>query len=338
MTFQLEVLDPRYDQEPACWGELRVRAGLRADWSWAVLGAQAWCSRSPLLITMIRDSGRVRAVFCADWVGLPAHRHRYVSTGPGPLVGGLHVHAPGTGSVPGWWAEPDLPPADLLRAYLRGMRRELGLRCRGALFRQIGADVVDQLRRPRLMRPTEPLARLPLQGWRTREDWTATLARKRRQNLRKIFRVIDEDPSVEVAVEPGVAADPVDVADVLRHNERKYQGRMLTSLPQSIGYLDALLRQPDVSVGTYRDRDRGQLLALVTILDHPQWPVTRHWSQIPLDRSDRPNLYLHHYGLVVSWALRNGKQGLLVGKGKPDLKMTLGAELVPQFAAAVPVW
>jgi hypothetical protein len=339
MTVELEVLDPRYDAEPAHWRELRTRAGLRADWSWEVLATQAWCSRTPLLIAVLRDAGRVCGVVCADWAGLPVRRNGFVSIGRGPLVGGLHVRAPGTGSVPGWWSAGELPTAELLQHYLHGMRRAIGVGCRGAVVRQLTEDDAARLAgRPRLVRPTEQLARLPTASWRTRDAWTATLARKRRQNLRTIFRRIDDDPTIEVTVEPGRNVDPVAVAAVLRHNERKYHGRLLAPLPQSTGYLAALLRQPDVFVGCYRDSRSGRLLAVVTILDHPQWPVTRHWSSVPLDRPDRPNLYLHHYGLVVSWALRNDKLGLLVGKGKPELKLTLGAELVPQFAAALPVW
>jgi hypothetical protein len=339
VTAELEVLDPRYDAEPAYWRELRERAGLRADWSWEVLTTQAWCTRTPLLIAVLRDAGQVTGVVSADWAGVPVRRNGFVPIGRGPLLGGLHVRAPGTGSVPGWWSAGELPTAELLHRYLHGMRRAIGLGCRGAVVRQLTADDAARLAgRPRLVRPTEQLARLPMAGWRTREDWIAALTRNRRKNLRKIFRRIDADPAIEVTVEPGSNIDPVAVAAVLRHNEGKYRGWLLAPLPQSTGYLAALLRQPDVFVGCYRDSHSGRLLAVVTILDHPQWPVARHWSSVPVDRPDRPNLYLHNYGLLVSWALRNDKQGLLIGRGKPELKLTLGAELVPQFAAALPVW
>lgn len=335
-----EVLDPRHDAEPAYWAALRARAGLRADWAWEVLSAQAWCGRTPLLVSVLRDGGGgdvegadgVEGVVCAGWAGLPVRRHGFVGAGRGRLLGGLHVRSPGTGSVPGWWTAR-LSTVELVRNYVRGMRRELGLGCRGALLRQLTG--VEAAAVGGWLRQTESLAVLPTARWGSAQDWRASLKRKRRHNLKQIARAIAAEPAVEVEVVPAATLDPCEVAAVLRHNERKYRGPV-APLPQTTGYLAALLRQQDVLAGCYRRRS-GELLALVTILDHPRWPVTRHWSALPAVRAEWPelNLYLDHYAMVVEWAIGAGREGVVVGRGKPELKRSLGADLVPQFAAAV---
>lgn len=330
------MLDPRYDPEPPYWRALRERAGLRADWAWEVLTVRAWSGRTPLLLA-VAGGAEPYAVVCAEWAGLPVRRNGFVGAGRARGLGGLHVRAPGTGSVPGWWAAEGVPVGELLHDYVRAMRRELGPGCRGALLRQVPRTVLDRLRvSPRLVRPTEAMAVLDLTDLRTDDEWAARLPRKRRQNLRKIGRDVAAVDHVAVDVVPGAAADPTEVAAVLAHNERKYNDGPLAPLPQTTAYLAALLRQPDTHLGRYTDRRTGSLLAVVSILDHPAWPVTRHWSAVPWPGPGaRPNLYLHHYGTVVTWAIAAGRRGVLVGKGKATLKESLGAELVPQFAAVL---
>lgn len=327
-----EVLDPRYDAEPPYWRDLRTRAELRADWAWEVLAAQAWTARTPLYVSVLRNGPSADGVVFANWAGLPVRRNRFVGTRRARLIGGLHVRNPGSGSVPGWWSD-GLPTAELLRDYVNAMRRALGAGCGGALLRQLTADEVTAMGRC-VSRPTESLWLLRTSTWSSVAEWVSTMKRKRRQNMTRIIRTVDQDETLAVDVVPGTELDPLEVARVLRHNEQKYAGR-LAPLPQTTGYLTALLRQPDVLVGTYRMAATGELEAFVSVLDHPRWPVTRHWSACPATRPDRPNLYLHHYRLMVEFALRTGKEGLIVGRGKPELKQSLGAEMVPQYAAAI---
>ncbi len=329
MSGSWEVLDPRYDAEPPYWRDLRAKAALRADWAWDVLAAQAWTARTPVFVAVLRDGPAPVGVVFANWAGLPVRRNGFVGAGRARLVGGLHVRNPGSGSVAGWWTD-GLPTAEFLRGYVTAMRRELGPGCGGALLRQLTPADVTAMGRC-LSRPTEALAVLPSARWSSVADWVQGMKRKRRANMRQVIREIDEDARLTAAVVPGAGLDPVEVARVLRHNERKYAGR-LAPLPQTTGYLAALLRQPDVLVGTYRETDTGELVAFVSILDHPEWPITRHWSATP---DARPSLYLDHYRMVMEYALRAGRAGLIVGRGKPELKQSLGAELVPQYAAAI---
>ncbi len=328
-----EVLDPRFDAEPSYWRELRSRAALRADWAWEVLAALAWTSRTPVFVSVLRDGGTCpTGVVFANWAGLPVRRNRFVGARRARLVGGLHVRNPGTGSVPGWWCD-GLPTAEFLRDYVSAMRRELGVGCGGALLRQLRAEEVTAIGRC-VSRPTEDLAVLRTSAWSSVTEWLQGMKRKRRHNIRQIARLIDESPVLTAEVVAGSELDPLEFARVLRHNEKKYAGR-LAPLPQATGYLAALLRQPDVVVGAYRTADTGELEAFVSVLDHPRWPVTRHWSARPPTGQDRPNLYLDHYRLMVDFALRTGKEGVIVGRGKPELKRSLCADLVPQFAAAI---
>ncbi|MFC4852540.1 GNAT family N-acetyltransferase [Actinophytocola glycyrrhizae] len=327
-----EVLDPRHDREPPYWRGLRARAALRADWAWDVLAAQAWTARTPLFVAVLRNGPAADGVVFANWAGLPVRRNGFVGAGRARLLGGLHVRNPGSGSVPGWWSD-GLPTGEFLRDYMSAMRRALGIGCGGALLRQLTADEVTAMGRC-VSRPTESLAILRVSAWSSVADWMAGMKRKRRQNMRQIVRAVEQDGTLTAEVVPGAELDPLEVARVLRHNEQKYAGR-LAPLQQTTGYLTALLRQPDVVVGAYRAEGTGELEAFVTVLDHPRWPVTRHWSARPATRPDRPNLYLDHYRLMVEYAHRTGKEGVIVGRGKPELKSSLRGELVPQYAAAI---
>ena len=333
---RFEVLDPRYDPEPTYWPALRRRAGLRADWSWDVLRAQAWCAHTPQPIWVRHEDGAPGAVVSADWVGSQLRRFRFVRGG----LGGLVVRSPGTSAVPGWWLANDQEP-DRLRGlvadYRTTMRREIGIGMRGVLLRQLGADQVAEVSgRLRVVRRTEDVSLLDTARFGSRDEWLATLAKKRRHNLRTIFRTIDNDPSIEVN---DLGANPAEVANLLRHNDVKYRTAAVLPPPPptSVGYLERLLGQPEVRTTSYRDRTSGALLGVGLVLDHPDWPIWRSWSTLPIERGGRQNLYFHFYGELVRWAIETGKHGVMIGKGLPSLKKTLGAAQVPQYAAAIPV-
>jgi hypothetical protein len=338
----IDVLDPRHDAEPAYWTALRERAGLRADWSWEVLTTQAWAARTPQPVTVLRDGGEPRGVVSAAWVTGRTRRHRFarVSAGRG-LLGGLDIRAPGASSQPGWWFADDDGDGGvrrLLETYVPAMRAELGPGFRGMLVRQVGeAGLAAVGGRFRLVRRTEDIALLDVTAFGSRDEWMQSLARKRKQNLRKIFRTFDADPSIEVRWLPGKEADPVVIAEALRRNERKHHDVPIVPLPHFTGYLTALLRQPDVLVAEYRDTGTGRLVAVATVLDHPERPIARHWGALGAAEGGRPNLYFHFYGEAVRWAIANGRTSLVFGKKMTEMKATLGARLVPQYAAAVPI-
>lgn len=379
----VELLDPRYDPEPAYWPDLRRRAGLRADWAWDVLTVQAWCSRSRRLVVVEHGADGPTGVLAAAWVTTSTRPNRFVATRRGGRVGILDVRSPGSTAVPGWWFEPTWPaeppepaappgPAGLsgragppgpigpsesagragppesagatpglrrrLDGCLRRLRGELGFGCRGVLLRQVPAGELAGL--GGLLRParrTVDVATMDLASCQTLEDWFATLRKSRRRSLRKVINALEADPTLEIRTGAAALEDPVRLAGLMRHNHRKYDGRF-GPLPLFTGYLERLMAQPDVISTVYADRATGEPLGVGVILDHPRRPTDWAWAALPAELGGRTDLYFHCYIELVRWALAAGRTSFVLGKGKPEVKVTLGADLVPQYAVAAPLW
>ncbi|WP_110078783.1 GNAT family N-acetyltransferase [Actinokineospora spheciospongiae] len=333
----VEVLDARFDAEPDHWPELTARAGLRADWSWPVLAAQAWAARVPQLVTVLHGSGGPTGVVASGFVGPTTRRHRFVGPRRAGGLGGLDVRAPGTSAVPGWWFDTDDGHGGvhrLLAEFLPGIRRELGAGVCAALLRQVPEEALPLLeKRGRLVRKTEPLAHLRAVG--DRDAWLATLPRKRRQHLRRLFDTIDDDPTITVRT--GGAVDPTRAAELLRVNLETHRDVPIIPLPQFTGQLTALLARPDVFTIAYTDPRDDTLLALGVLLDHPELPLARHWSALPEDEGGRPGLYFHFYGELMRWLHDTGRPRVSLGKKMVDLKRSMGAEFTDQYAAALPL-
>jgi hypothetical protein len=324
----VEVLDPRHDPEPAYWAALRARAGLRADWAWDMIGTSAWLARLPLLVAVLHRAGAPVGVATGTYSGLPYHHKRFVPVRGGPLVGVWHVRAPASSALPGWWLDDGLTVRDVVRC-----RPAIGRGCAGVLLRQVSPEDLTVLpARARLVRPTEPSWALPLHDVGDVTEWIGGLRRKRRAHLRATWRETNADQRIVVDLAAASTADPAEVVHLLRHNENKYRGR-LSPLPTATGYLRALMRRDDVLTVTYRDRGTSALLAVGVTLDDPRWPMPRYWSMLPVEQGGVRNAYFHHLTVLVDWAIVNGKQGLLLGKGKSEVKESLGA--VPNEQSAV---
>ncbi|WP_024875578.1 hypothetical protein [Saccharomonospora piscinae] len=336
-----EVLDPRVDPEPPYWRELRALAGLRGDWAWDVLRQQAWCARTPWSVAVSLKGSRPRGFVAAAWIGTRSRRHRFATSRRGGLLGGLDIRAPGSGAFPAWWfadTDGDGGCGRLLTEYLPSMRRLLGAGMKATLIRQVpGEGVATLAGRLHLVRETEPIARVPTAGFTGRDDWLASLPRRRKAQLRKVFDAIEADVDLTVEVLPGSAVDAVELAELLRLNEVKHRDVPIVPLPQFVGYLRRLLLQPDVFVLCYRDGNSRRLVAAATVYDHPQWPLARAWSSLPVEDGGRADAYFHMYGELVRWSIERGRRGVVLGKKMAKLKTSLGAELVPQYAAVVPV-
>lgn len=319
----IEILVPGRDPEPRYWSALRERAGLLADWRWDVLAAQAAGAPGRRLVTVAHgDTGPV-AVVGADRIG---------------RFGGLHVRSPASATTPGWWLENGTR-IGALRAYAVSMRRTLGVGCAGILLRQVGEADTRELRAGRLpvvARATEPVWRLSTADWTGRDDWLRTLGKKRRSSLRTTARAVDA--AVEVLIEAGSGVDPVEVANLMRHNEEKYRRFGRVHVRESVGHLARLLRSPDVVCMSYRCRSSGRLLGIGVVFDHPEWPVWHRWSMVPVDAGGMKGLYFGHIVRLVDWTLAGGKRGVLLGKGQEAVKVAVGAAPVAQYAVALPAW
>lgn len=336
----VEVLDPRFDPEPPYWRALRATAGLRADWAWDVLRRQAWCARTPWYLTVLLDGGRPRGMAGAAWIGTSTRRHRFATSRRGGYLGGLDLRAPGNSAFPSWWfADAGADGCEeLLSEYFPAMRKLLGVGLKATLIRQLSEDAAAHVRGRRgLVRETEPVARLPTEAFSGRTDWLASLGGKRRSQLRKLLGGVDTDERLAVEWLTGDTVDVVELAELLRLNEVKHRDVPIVPLPQFVGYLRRLVAQPDFRVLSYRDTHTGELLGAATVFDHPQWPLWRSFAAVPVERGGRSNLYFHVFGELVRWSVAEGRRGVVLGKKMAELKKSCGAELAPQYAAALPL-
>jgi len=329
-----EVLDPRFDDEPAYWTTLRERAGLHGYWAWDVLVTQAWCARTPQLYTIFHDDTGPVGVVASAWVGPSTRPNRFASTRK-TRVGMLDVRAPNSGSVPGWWFADGAGAERIVGDYAKVMRKHLGPGLRGMLVRQIGEDERAAVQgRFRLLRKTENVGVLHLDGVTTIADWTSRLSKNRRANLRKMTTKFTRDSSLEPRVVTGADLDPVEVATLLRLNFDKHRDAPLLPLPQFISYLTVLLAQPDVVALAYYEQPGDRLVAFTLVYDHPQWPMARAWATYPQGRGGRYNLYFYNVIKLVEWAVATGKQGVVMGKKLSEVKQSLGMDPLPQYALA----
>ena len=322
--------NPAVDPEPAGWEALRGRAGLRANWAWPVMRAGVRSGADPLLLAVLSD---VR-----DPIGLVAAsvvppRRREVS-GRWPRLGYLHVQAPQSSALPGWWLAPSTVDErrDLVRAFRRAARRALGPGVEGVLWRQLGDGDPAWLPRPRYARRTAPLAVLAAPA--SVDAWLAGLRKKRRSSMRHIRKLIAADPDLRVRAGPvGDVVSPAELAHLARLNLAKHQGGAAPhSGHQSPLWQEAVAGREDVHAVAYRDAT-GLLLGAGTILDHPVWPIWLSWGALPVDEGGRRHLYFDLFWRLVDRVVERRAAGMILGKGMPDLKADLGARLLPQHAA-----
>ncbi|NUT46580.1 MAG: GNAT family N-acetyltransferase [Saccharothrix sp.] len=233
----------------------------------------------------------------------------------------LDVRSPGSSAVPGWWFADGASPLKGCASLLRDATR-----ARALLVRQLAA--APDPRRLRLVRRTEDVAVIATPSY---DEWLATLPKKRRHGVRRLTATVADDPALTAEVVPGREVDPVELAVLLRHNARKHDHAPIVPLPHFTGYLTRLLRQPDVRVLAYRDGTA--LTAAALLLDHPTHPVVRSWSSLPVEEGGRADLYFHFYAETVRWAAGAGRAAVVLGKGMAEVKKSLGADLVAQYAA-----
>ncbi|MGW5052739.1 GNAT family N-acetyltransferase [Actinokineospora sp. NPDC004072] len=326
----VEVLDPRTDPEPAYWAQLRKRAGLRADWAWPVLRAQAWSGRCPHLITVLHGDDGPVGVVNAGWLGFPGRWRGFLPAGARPRLGALHVRGPGTSAVPGWWLAEGVRG---LACYQRAMRAQLGPGCLATVLRQATTAELSALGdRVLLSRITEPIWTIDTAGMSDVDAWLRSLDKKRRSNLRVIGRKLADRVVVTTTAGERVS-QAAEVTELLRQNNAKYQGLMHNPVPQLTGYIEELTGQPDTVTFRYTDPGTGRLVGVGILLDHPTAPVWRTWAMVPVDDGGVRDLYFLHITRMIEWITGNRRPALVLGKGKGRLKSSVGATETEQHAA-----
>ncbi|MDR8411101.1 hypothetical protein MTP10_20510 [Nonomuraea sp. 3-1Str] len=332
---RLELLDPRHDPEPPGWEKLRRAAGQYVTWRYDLLRAYAWAAQAPVLLAVLSEGDVAVGAVSASLRGVRPRRGSYASGRD--VAGVVDVHAPGNRSLKGWWftgvPEPERR-RELLRAYVRGVRQALGPGWRGVLWREVSPGEAAQL--PGVVKarlPTAPLARLATPSGI--DEWYARLHGTRGASLRSWARRLAADSRLSIRVGP--ARDLVTGAEAcaLRaRNDLKYRNRLFPLAPLPLPYFDGLVGSDEVVAVAYRDG--GRLVGLCLTLDHRTWPICLSWGGLPPGDGGRKHLYFDFYVRMVEWAVETGKAGLVLGKGKADIKRSLGADLVPSSAIAVP--
>jgi hypothetical protein len=331
--------DPRVDPAPARWAEFFRAARLHPVWDYDVMGLEAWGARNPQLLAVAAEGGEIVAALSV-MLCRPRVSPRF---GPAPGRRPLgpvwaEVYQPWLSGFPGIVFAPGFRDRTaLVREFERRLARHLGPGLLGVVYRSIGAELAAGVDgRGRVVKRVDPTTVLE-NRFESEEDWLASLPSARRSALRRRRRRIAENPDLVVRSGPG--RDDVDSAVVagLIHAHRARYGklRMDTRTVPSAGFLHRFLRRPDVHTLTYATAD-GRLLAVNTLLDHPDSPTMQHWAAVPLAERGPAGLYFDSYVHAVRLLTARGAKELSAGRGMVELKEQLGFRTRTLYTAAVP--
>ncbi|MFC9440897.1 hypothetical protein [Nocardia sp. NPDC057030] len=311
MKQRVDILDPRRDPEPPWWAALRDAAGLRATWAWDVLAVAG----TRFGIVVVHEGADIVAMAAARW-----------------MLGLANVAAPGSTGQPGWWVADPARQAELFGVLAGGLRTRYRHAVLATLWRELDREQADGLGTVQVIREVNPTAVLPI-AWPDEAGWLGTLSSNRRRSLRAEARWLSRDHDLIAGSGPAYDLDADQLIGLFRRTEEKYDGLgRAPRMPDE--WLYRLLSRPDVRAVHYHDSDRN-LLAAFTILDHPSWPLVHRWGALPVEEGGRKHLYLDAFRRTVGWAVAEGKQGLIWGKGLPEVKERLGCRLVSRYAVGV---
>jgi Acetyltransferase (GNAT) domain len=317
LAVMVEILDPRVDPEPEGWSSFMAREKLLAPWDYGLMRLESQASVNPTVLGVTRQGGRIVAAFAA----MMCRRSRLSPSW-------LEIHHPWLSGIPGWVIAEGLdPPAvrQLVREFESAACRFAGPACLGLVYRNVPHEQVRLVTgRLRIVRDTAATAVLD-NTFSTMEDWVASLARRRRSDLRRQFRRVAEDPDLTVRFEAARQdLDGSELATLLRtHRARFAKLRFDHRSAVSANYLSALVRRPDVHTLTYHDGG-GRLLAFAVQLDHHAMPVFQHWASLAIEQGGRKHLYFDCYARMVRRMVEGSRMSITAGRGMLDVKASLG--------------
>jgi len=335
----LDWCDPTSAAVPAGWAECVRDAGLHQFWDWRVVHTVTAERGGGVVAGMLRDDRRVVGLVTGR-LHTPLRRHpmggvadvEHLANGalpgiglPGPLPGSLNPDGP---------PDPDLLPA-AVRAVEAALRARFGRRLQAVAFRQIYAGELPAVQRgTTLVREGKSVGVL-VNRFADYEDYLRSLSRSRRQDQRRLVRVIDADPELKVTFGPR-AESGLDLdefwrltADVSRRNHlERWPPRRIWSRT----LLDTLTALPDVQILTYTTpgADR-RLVAATALFDHPIAPALGPWGAPPLGDGRRSGLWFDHFARQLRWMIDGGRRAVLAGKGAQEAKEALGFTFHPQW-------
>ncbi|GGS46328.1 GNAT family N-acetyltransferase [Actinokineospora fastidiosa] len=342
MTLTAAIHDPRADPEPDGWADFTARCKLHAVWDYGLMRLEAWMSRNPAVLGVVRDGDRIAAA--ATVLICRPRRARYADA-PTRRKARLRprwaeVYTPWLSGYPAVVFDPDLTGEGrraAVREFERAVLRHVGPGLLGIAYRAVYRDMVSSMTGPlRRTWRNDPTSVLPNE-WPNEDGWLAGLSKERRTSIRRYARKIDRDPTLEVREGWGrTDTDPYEVAALI-NSHRARLGRPRTDPRTEVAgvFLAEFLRRPDVRLLTYRDAD-GTLLAVNTLLDHPTSTVLQHWAARPPAEGGRHNLYFDCYLRCVRHLVSAGRAELTSGRGLMDVKASLGFRARELHTVAVP--
>jgi predicted N-acyltransferase len=213
------------------------------------------------------------------------------------------------------------------------LRREFGRRLQAVAYRQVYAGEMPVFQRGTTLTREGKSVAVLANRFADYDDYLRTLSRSRRQDQRRLARVIDAEPSLTVRFQPtadsGIDLDAFCALsdDVARRNHRDRWPPLRTWSPR---LFRTVLTLPDVHVLSYTE-DGGRLVAASALFDHPVAPVLGPWGAPPLGEGRRSGLWFDHMGREIRWSIERGREVVLGGKGADEAKRALGFVSYPQW-------
>ena len=347
-TVDVRIVDPRVDDEPEGWSAFFDSARLQPVWDYRLLRLEAWTSRNPPVLAVVRDGGQIvgglSAMVCSGWNDQSYARVNSVRSGR-LRPRWAEVYLPLLSGYPGCVLHTDAKTRrDAIRRFERELLRYLGFGLLGVMYRAMTADLAAAMSgRGRMVRQIDPAA--VLTGVATEADWRALVA----PDLLRTLDGISADSTIETTAAAGRDdLDPHELTAMLNAHRARQDGRawaggqrarvgglhMDTRSPIAPSYLDELVRRKDVITRTYRRS--GRLLGFNTMIDHPQSAAVHHWAALPRAEGGQPGLYVDAYARCVRKAVEGGNRELTAGRAMLPEKADLGFGTRDLFTVAVP--
>ncbi|GHG19769.1 MULTISPECIES: hypothetical protein [Amycolatopsis] len=342
-TTAVSVHDPRTDPPPDGWAAFRSRC-LPPVWDYELLRREAWLAKNPPVLAVVRRGARVvgalSVMVCRGW---GAREFAPVSGGRFPLRW-AEVYLPLLSGYPACVFDDDVDAPsrrEAIREFERALRQYVGAGLLGVVYRAMNPELVPALTgRGRISREIDPAAVLR-NTYATPAEWEASLSPE-------VRRYLHADVATEAAF-GRTDLDPHELAVLLnahraRQDERAWAGgqrsrvgglHLDTRSPIASGYLDALVRRPDVLTRTYRDGD-GRLLGFNTMIDQESGCAVHHWAALPSAAGGRKGLYVDCYAKCVAHMIAARRPELTAGRAMLPEKSALGFGTRSLFSVAVP--
>jgi hypothetical protein len=333
----VELSNPPCD-EPLGWDDFVLAGNLHPTWRWSVVRASAGGRTGGAVVGVLRDAGRTVGLFHARLRGLGR-----VS----PLLAAADVCNPSSNSLPGLVLSGGVPPtlqpstptdlgllAAAVDAVESSLRNAFGRRIQAIAHRNVYADALGTLvQRSSIVGRGAPVA-LFRNRFTDYDSYLASLSKNRRKSQRRLVRQIDSDPDITTYFGPMPAdADLASFNRLADETTRRNESRLWpppAAAQFSHGQRVAMANVPGALAASYRTAE-GRLVGFGLCFDHPRIVQTGPWGAVDPKLGGPRELWFHVNARMLRWTIEAGREGLIGGKGRIELKQELGFEAVPQW-------